>query len=58
MFNESHPEYQINNWDAGWYQIKALLKEFMPNELKTFRILHKQLGDKIRQQVYELGFLK
>ena len=58
LFNESHPEYQINNWDAGWYQIKALLKEFMPNELKTFRALHKQLGDKIRQQVYELGFLK
>ena len=58
MFNESHQEYQINNWDAGWYQIKALLKEFMPNELKTFRTLHKQLGDKIRQQVYELGFLK
>ena len=57
-FNESHQEYQINNWDAGWYQIKALLKEFMPNELKTFRTLHKQLGDKIRQQVYELGFLK
>ena len=58
MFNESHQEYQINNWDAGWYQIKALLKEFMPNELKTFRTLYKQLGDKIRQQVYELGFLK
>ena len=58
MFNESHTEYQINNWDAGWYQIKALLKEFMPNELKTFRTLHKQLADKMRQQVYELGFLK
>ena len=58
MFNESHQEYQINNWDCGFYQIKELLKEFMPNELKTFRTLHKQLGDKIRQQVYELGFLK
>lgn len=58
MFNESHPEYQVNNWDCGFYQIKELLKEFMPNELKTFRTLHKQLGDKIRQQVYELGFLK
>ena len=57
-FNESHPEYQINNWDCGFYQIKELLKEFMPNELKTFRTLHKQLGNKIRQQVYELGFLK
>lgn len=58
LFNESHPEYQINNWDAGWYQIKALLKEFMQDDLKAFRTLHKQLGDKIRQQVYELGFLK
>lgn len=58
LFNESHPEYQINNWDAGWYQIKALLKEFMQDDLKTFRTLHKQLGDKIRQQVYELGLLK
>ena len=58
MFNESHQEYQINNWDAGWYQIKVLLKEFMPNDLKTFRTLHKQLGNKIRQQVYELYFLK
>ena len=58
LFNESHPEYQINNWDAGWYQIKELLKEFIPDELKAFRKLHKQLGDNIRQQVYELGFLK
>lgn len=58
LFNESHPEYQINNWDCGFYQLKALLKEFMQDDLKAFRTLHKQLGDKIRQQVYELGFLK
>ena len=56
-FNKAHPDYQINNWDAGWYQIKALLKEFMPDDLKAFHALHKQLGDKIRQQVYELGIL-
>ncbi len=58
MFNESHPEYQINNWDCGFYQIKALLKEFMPDDLKEFRVLYKQLADKMRPQVYELGFLK
>ena len=58
MFNESHPEYQINNWDCGFYQIKALLKEFMPDDLKEFRALYKQLADKMRPQVYELGFLK
>ena len=54
----SHPEYQINNCDCGFYQLKAILKEFMQDDLKAFRILHKQLGNKIRQQVYELCFLK
>lgn len=58
MFNESHPEYQINNWDCGFYQIKALLKEFMPDDLKDFRNIYKQLADKMRPKVYELGFLK
>ena len=58
VFNESHQEYQINNWDFGFYQIKALLKEFMPDDLKEFRVLYKQLADKMRRQVYELGFLK
>ena len=58
MFNESHPEYQINNFDCGFYQIKALLKEFMPDDLKEFRILYKQLADKMRPMIYELGFLK
>ena len=58
IFNESHPEYQINNWDAGWYQLKQLFKTYMPDDLKAFRALHKQLGDKIRQRIYELGLLR
>ena len=58
LFNEEHPEYQINNWDCGWYQIKALVKEYMPNEYKEFTDLYKKLADKMRPMVYELGFLK
>lgn len=58
LFNEEHPEYQINNWDCGWYQIKALVKEYMPNEYKEFNELYKKLADKMRPMVYELGFLK
>ena len=57
IFNNTNPDYQINNWDAGWYQLKPLLKTYIPDDLKAFRTLHKQLGDKIRQQVYELGIL-
>lgn len=58
LFNDLHSEYQINNWDCGWYQIKGLCKEFMPNELKEFTELYKEFGNKLRPMVYELGFLK
>lgn len=58
MFDEEKPEYQINNWDCGWYQIKGLLKIYMPEELKGFQALYKALSDKMQPMVYELGFLK
>lgn len=58
LFNQMHPEYQINCWDAGWYQIKGLLKEFHKEELEEFNKLYKKLEDKMRPMVYDLGFLK
>lgn len=59
LFNEEHPKYQLDKcWDAGWYQIKAMLKEYMPDKLKEFQTLYKALADKMRPMVYELGFLK
>lgn len=58
VFDEENEEYQINNWDCGWYQVKALLKQYMPNELKTFNELYKSFADQLRPMVYELGFLK
>lgn len=57
QFNLEHPEYHINTWDAGWYQIKGMLKQYMPNELKEFNELYKRLEDRMRPLVYELGFL-
>lgn len=57
QFNQNHPEYHINTWDAGWYQIKGLLKEYDPEGLKQFNELYKQLEDRMRPLVYELGFL-
>ena len=58
IFNEDNEQYQINNWDCGWYQIKAMLKEYMPNELKAFNDLYKAFAEQLRPMVYELGFLK
>lgn len=55
VFNEEHPEYQVNNFDCGWYQIKAMATK---EELKEFKVLFDKLADKMRPMVYELGFLK
>lgn len=58
LFNEEHPEYQILNWDCGWYQIKALAKQYAKTDMDAFDTLYKTLADKMRPMVYELGFLK
>lgn len=57
-FDEDHPEYQINTWDAGFYQLKALWNERFKQDLSELRELYKILSDKMRPMVYELGFLK
>lgn len=57
-FHSVHPEYQVNTWDAGWYQIKAIVKEYLPEELKKFNELYKRFEDRMRKGVYKFGFLK
>jgi len=56
--HSEHPEYHLNTWDAGWYQIKLLLKQFYPDKLKHFTKKYKELEDRMRPLVYELGFLR
>lgn len=58
LFDSEHPEYQIMNWDCGWYQVKALAKEYDKSEYEEFVKLYKALSDKMRPMVYTLGFLK
>ena len=65
-FNNSKPEFQINNWDCGWYQIKGLINWVIDNKFdenimkkyNEFKENYKALSDKMRPKVYELGFLK
>lgn len=57
QFAEKHPEYHINTWDAGWYQIKAIAKEYCRENLEYFNEMYKKLSDRMRPLVYELGFL-
>ena len=58
MFDEDNENYQINNWDASYYQMKPLWKEYTKDDFEEFKSLYKKLGDKMRPMVYELGFLR
>jgi hypothetical protein len=58
ILHTEHPEYHLNTWDAGWYQIKLILKAFYPEDLKDFTKKYKEFEDRMRPLVYELGFLR
>ena len=57
-------EFKLNRPDVGWYQIRNALGarnksgDYQPITFEPFEEAYKSLGDKLRRQVYELGFLK
>ena len=57
-------ELKLNRPDVGWYQIRNALKkrnesgDVAPVDFSAFEDAYKQLGEKLRPQVYELGFLR
>ncbi len=57
-FNEKNPEYQVLNWDAGYYQIRQILKEVDIDKFRQFTKMYKKLENKLRPLVYDCGFLR
>ena len=55
MANE---ENHLNSWDAGYSQLKLVWKEYFQEDFKEFRQLYKNLEERMRPLIYELGFLK
>jgi len=53
----ANDENHLDSWDAGYAQLKLVWKEYFPEEFKEFRRLYKNLEDRMRPLVYELGFL-
>ena len=58
LFDQDHPEFQVNNWDCGFYQLKQIWKEYLKDDFNEFKELYKKFSEKLLPQVYELGFLK
>lgn len=53
----ANDENHLNSWDAGYAQLKLIWKEYFQEDFKEFRQLYKDLEDRMRPLVYELGFL-
>jgi hypothetical protein len=54
-------ELKLNRPDVGWYQIRKALEENSGNEtvdLEPFKAAYDELSQKLRPQVFELGFLR
>lgn len=56
-------EYKLNRPDVGWYQIRKALEANgktygTPFDFSDFKTVYDALSEKLRPQVYELGFLK
>jgi hypothetical protein len=54
----ANDENHLNSWDAGYAQLKLVWKEYFQEQFREFRQLYKNLEDRMRPLVYELGFLK
>ena len=57
-------EYKLNRPDVGWYQIRNALKarnasgDTAPVNFGPFELAYQALSDKLRPQVFSLGFLR
>jgi hypothetical protein len=53
------PEYHLNAWDAGYWQLRtALERAGMASQLEDLKSKYEALESRMRPLVYELGFLK
>lgn len=58
--NKFRHEFKLGRADAGWYQVRRSLEAFSDTELTDFdpfKATYANLSEKLRPQVFELGFL-
>jgi hypothetical protein len=57
-------EFKLNRSDVGWYQVRNALKarnasgDTAPVDFGPFELAYQGLTDKLRPQVFSLGFLR
>lgn len=60
--HHTRQELKLNRADVGWYQIRKALearsKDGIPVDFSPFKTAYDALSDKLRPQVFELGFMR
>jgi hypothetical protein len=54
----SHPEHHLQAFDAGWAQLKPLMKQHFKVDYEAFIALYKTFENRVREGVVKFGFLK
>ncbi len=57
-YHEANPQYHLHAWDAGWAQLKPMLKEYYKADLGEFIGKYKAFEARMKEGVYTFGFLK
>jgi len=57
-YHQEHPECHLNTWDAGWAQLKPMMKEHFKADYDSFVDRYKAFETRMRTGVYKFGFLK
>ena len=57
-FSKENPKYHLQAWDAGWTQIKHLLKKHHKERGNNFGKLYKKFEERMSEGVYKFGFIK
>lgn len=55
---EDNKIYQCTRWDAGYYQLKWVLKQLDNERFKEFREIYRKYSDELLEYVYGCKFLK
>ena len=58
VYHENNPKYHLNAWDAGWAQLKPMLKQYYKEDYDRFVQLYKKFEDRMREGVYKFGWLR
>lgn len=54
---QEHPEWHVNRWDAGFYQVYKLVDYYKIDDMSNFKRHFQSLEEKIRNSVYKFKML-